>query len=96
MKKVLSFLLFFSISIKALQADQIKLVDASIEAAAAYFSAVTGNAYVVNFDSEASISVQQEVLNSNQSHDLFVTLIESLNGQMVRSGDQSYIISRKH
>ena len=95
MKFFLSLLLFFSFSVKALQADQIKLVDVSLEAAAAYFSAVTGNAYVVNFDSEASISVQQEVLNSNQSHDLFVTLIESLNGQIVRSGDHSYIISKK-
>ena len=75
MKKVLSFLLCFSISVKVLEADQIKLVDASVEAAAAYFSAVTGNAYVVNFDSEASISVQQEVSNPSQSHDLFVTLI---------------------
>ena len=92
MKKVLSFLLCFSLSVKVLEADQIKLVDASVEAAAAYFSAVTGNAYVVNFDSEASISVQQEVSNPSQSHDLFVTLIESLNGKIVRSGDQSYII----
>ena len=83
---------FFATS---LYADTIRLVNAPVDAVTAYFSQLTGNAYILDFTSEKTVSILKEVSGNNNIHALFVELIESLGGDVQQTSTKSFRISQK-
>ena len=73
-------LVAFSAAICAtsLSADTIRLVNAPVDAATAYFSQLTGNAYILDFTASEKISLLKDVTGNENIHALFVDLIEGL------------------
>ena len=84
--------IFFATS---LSADTIRLVNAPVDAVTAYFSQLTGNAYVLDFSSPQTISILKEVNGNENIHGLFVNLIESLGGEVQQTSTKSFRISQK-
>ena len=83
---------FFATS---LYADTVRLVNAPVDAVTAYFSQLTGNAYILDFTSEKTVSILKEVSGNNNIHALFVELIESLGGDVQQTSTTSFRISQK-
>ena len=83
---------FFATS---LYADTVRLVNAPVDAVTAYFSQLTGNAYILDFNSEKTVSILKEVSGNNNIHALFVELIESLGGDVQQTSTTSFRISQK-
>jgi type II secretory pathway component GspD/PulD (secretin) len=83
---------FFATS---LSADTIRLVNAPVDAVTAYFSQLTGNAYILDFASEKTVSILKEVSGNNNIHALFVELIASLGGEVQQTSTKSFRISQK-
>ena len=83
---------FFATS---LSADTVRLVNAPVDAVTAYFSQLTGNAYILDFSSPQMVSILKEVSGSENIHALFVDLIESLGGEVKQTATKSFKISQK-
>ena len=79
----------------SLSADTVRLVNAPVDAVTAYFSQLTGNAYVLDFSSPQTISILKDVTGNENIHALFVELIESLGGEVQQTSTKSFIISQK-
>jgi len=61
------------------QAASVRLLDADLGAAAAYFSQLTGNSYIVEFDAQEKISTSRDdVDGAAEIHQLFVDLTRDL------------------
>ena len=79
----------------SLSADTVRLVNAPVDAVTAYFSQLTGNAYILDFSSPQMVSILKEVSGSENIHALFVDLIESLGGEVKQTATKSFKISQK-
>jgi len=90
-------LVAFSAAICAtsLSADTIRLVNAPVDAATAYFSQLTGNAYILDFTASEKISLLKDVTGNENIHALFVDLIEGLGGEFKQISPKSFIIVKK-
>ena len=84
--------IFFATS---LSADTVRLVNAPVDAVTAYFSQLTGNTYILDFSSPQTVSILKEVTGSENIHNLFVELIESLGGEVQQISTKSFKISQK-
>ena len=84
--------IFFATS---LSADTVRLVNAPVGAVTAYFSQLTGNTYILDFSSPQTVSILKEVTGSENIHNLFVELIESLGGEVQQISTKSFKISQK-
>lgn len=89
---IVSFI-FLLASVKNTFGASVNLLDASLEEAAAYFSQVTGNSYVVDLKSPAKISVSRSEINGPlEIHQLFGELLSGLDGRFVEIGPQKFSI----
>ena len=72
----------------------IQLLNASLEEAAAYFSNLTGNSYIIDFETDKRFIVTRDDLDSpDQFHQLFVELVTNAEAQIERKAERSYVIS---
>ena len=78
-----------------LQADTIRLVNAPVDAVTAYFSQLTGNAYILDFMPAQKIQILKEVSGTENIHALFVELIENLGGKVQKTSDKTFKIYKK-
>ena len=79
----------------SLSADTIRLVNAPVDAATAYFAQLTGNAYILDFTASEKISLLKDVTGNENIHALFVDLIEGLGGEFKQISPKSFIIAKK-
>jgi type II secretory pathway component GspD/PulD (secretin) len=90
--KQLLLVIVLTLPLKAFAAD-IKLIDASLGAAAAYFSQLTGNSYTVQFKTDAKISIVRDDLSeATDIHDIFSHLVVDLGGKIEEMGTNRYVI----
>ena len=72
----------------------IQLLNASLEEAAAYFSNLTGNSYIIDFETDKRFIVARDDLDSpDEFHQLFVELVTNAEAQIERKAERSYVIS---
>ena len=72
----------------------IQLLNASLEEAAAYFSNLTGNSYIIDFETDKRFIVTRDDLDSpDEFHQLFVELVTNAEAQIERRAERSYVIS---
>lgn len=90
----LLLLIYFALS-SSVVADTIRLVDAPIGAVSSYFSQLTGNIYIVDFEPKKKVSLQQEVSGKDNIHALFVNLIKGLGGEVSQISTKTFSISKK-
>ena len=75
-------------------AASIQLLNASLEEAAAYFSNLTGNSYIIDFETDKRFIVTRDDLDSpDEFHQLFVELVTNAEAQIERKAERSYVIS---
>lgn len=79
----------------SLSADTIRLVNAPVDAATAYFSQLTGNTYILDFTVPEKISLLKDVSGSENIHALFVDMIEGIGGEFKEISPKSFIIVKK-
>ncbi len=76
------------------QAATVRLLDADLGAAAAYFSQLTGNSYIVEFDAQDKISTSRDdVDGAAEIHQLFVDLTRDLGAEMRETAPNRYVIT---
>ena len=76
-------------------AASIQLLNATLEEAAAYFSNLTGNSYIIDFDTEKRFVVTRDDLDTpDEFHQLFIELITNAEAQIEQKGEQSFVISK--
>ncbi len=72
----------------------IQLLNASLEEAAAYFSNLTGNSYIIDFETDKRFIVTRDDLDSpDEFHQLFVELVTNAEAQIEKKAERSYVIS---
>ena len=72
----------------------IQLLNATLEEAAAYFSNLTGNSYIIDFETDKRFIVTRDDLDSPEEfHQLFVELVTNAEAQIERKAERSYVIS---
>ena len=72
----------------------IQLLNATLEEAAAYFSNLTGNSYIIDFETDKRFIVTRDDLDSpDEFHQLFVELVTNAEAQIERKAERSYVIS---
>ena len=73
----------------------IQLLNATLEEAAAYFSNLTGNSYIIDFDTEKRFVVTRDDLDTrDEFHQLFIELITNVGAQIEQKGERSFVISK--
>ena len=73
----------------------IQLLNATLEEAAAYFSNLTGNSYIIDFDTEKRFVVSRDDLDTrDEFHQLFIELITNAGAQIEQKGERSFVISK--
>ena len=72
----------------------IQLLNATLEEAAAYFSNLTGNSYIIDFETDKRFIVTRDDLDTpDEFHQLFVELVTNAEAQIERKAERSYVIS---
>ena len=72
----------------------IQLLNATLEEAAAYFSNLTGNSYIIDFETDKRFIVTRDDLDTpDEFHQLFVELVTNADAQIERKAERSYMIS---
>jgi len=74
----------------------LKLLDSKLNEVVAYFSSLTDNTYILEFETQKTFSISRENLNGNEEiHSLLVELVEGAGGTVSKLADRSYKISSK-
>jgi type II secretory pathway component GspD/PulD (secretin) len=77
-------------------AASIQLLNATLEEAAAYFSNLTGNSYIIDFETDKRFIVTRDDLDTpDEFHQLFVELITNAEAQIEKKAERSYVITTK-
>jgi type II secretory pathway component GspD/PulD (secretin) len=77
-------------------AASIQLLNATLEEAAAYFSNLTGNSYIIDFETDKRFIVTRGDLDTpDEFHQLFVELITNAEAQIEKKAERSYVITTK-
>ena len=85
---IFAFLASFS------SAASIQLLNATLEEAAAYFSNLTGNSYIIDFETDKRFVVTRDDLDTqDEFHQLFVELVTNAEAKIEKKAEQSYVIS---
>ena len=85
MKKFITHIFSLCILVVPCNADEIKLLNAPIEAVTAYFSTLTGNTYILEYETEARTTLTTEVKNPLELEQLFYNVIDQLGGAVTQS-----------
>lgn len=93
--RLMSFWIFvFLASLSS--AASIQLLNATLEEAAAYFSNLTGNSYIIDFETDKRFIVTRDDLDTpDEFHQLFVELITNAEAQIEKKAERSYVITTK-
>ena len=76
-------------------AASIQLLNATLEEAAAYFSNLTGNSYIIDFNTEKRFIVTRDDLDTpEQFHQLFIELVTNAEAQIEKKAEKSFVISK--
>ena len=91
--RLISFGIFaFSASFSS--AASIQLLNATLEEAAAYFSNLTGNSYIIDFETDKRFVVTRDDLDTpDEFHQLFVELVTNAEAQIEKKAERSFVIS---
>ena len=73
-----------------LASDTIRLVDAPIGAVSSYFSQLTGNTYILDFEATEKVSLQKELSGKENIHSLFVEIIKGLGGEVTQISRETF------
>ncbi|MDG1675659.1 MAG: secretin N-terminal domain-containing protein [Paracoccaceae bacterium] len=85
---IFAFLASFS------SAASIQLLNATLEEAAAYFSNLTGNSYIIDFETDKRFVVTRDDLDTpDEFHQLFVELVTNAEAQIEKKAERSFVIS---
>jgi type II secretory pathway component GspD/PulD (secretin) len=95
LKKLISHIFSLCILVVPCNADEIKLLNAPIEAVTAYFSTLTGNTYILEYETEARTTLTTEVKNTFELEQLFYNIIDKLGGAVTQSDEKTFLISAK-
>jgi general secretion pathway protein D len=93
--KLKLLILFYFLLFSSAAADTIRLVDAPIGAVSSYFSQLTGNIYILDFEPKKKISLKKEISGKENIHRLFVEIIEGLGGEVSQISDKTFAINKK-
>lgn len=92
--RLFAAMIIYLLGISSSQAASIRLLDADLGAAAAYFAQLTGNIYIVEFETENKISASQDDIQDAQAiHRLFAELTRDLGADMIETAQGRYIIT---
>lgn len=88
-------ILIFGYSLAALpsNADEIKLLNAPIEAVTAYFSSLTGKTYILEFDTKARTTITTNVETVFETEKLFSEIITNLGGVLTEIDENTFKIA---
>ena len=91
--RLISFGIFaFSASFSS--AESIQLLNATLEEAAAYFSNLTGNSYIIDFETDKRFVVTRDDLDTpDEFHQLFVELVTNAEAHIEKKAERSFVIS---
>lgn len=96
MKKLFFSSVWLVLCYSPLASDTIRLVDAPIGAVSSYFSQLTGNTYILDFEATEKVSLQKELSGKENIHSLFVEIIKDLGGEVTQiSRDTFKVIKNK-
>ena len=95
MKVLILVAFMYATSTSPLTADTIRLVNAPMGAVSSYFSQLTGNTYILDFNPPDNVSLLRDVTGSENIHALFVQLVEGMGGYIEQTFDQTFIIKAK-
>lgn len=95
MKVLILVAFMYATSTSPLTADTIRLVNAPMGAVSSYFSQLTGNTYILDFNPPDNVSLLRDVTGSENIHALFVQLVEGMGGYIEQTFDQTFIIKEK-
>lgn len=97
--KKFSFFLVFSIVVSAgasAQQSSFKILNSEINEFVAYVSSLTGNTYILNFNSPKRISITREGLNKKEDfHSVLVETVEDLGGMVNSVSSNTFEILKK-
>ena len=85
---------FFAFLASFSSAASIQLLNATLEEAAAYFSNLTGNSYIIDFETDKRFVVTRDDLDTpDEFHQLFVELVTNAEAQIEKKAERSFVIS---
>ena len=93
--RLMSFWIFAFLASLSSSAS-IQLLNATLEESAAYFSNLTGNSYIIDFETDKRFIVTRDDLDTpDEFHQLFVELITNAEAQIEKKAERSYVITTK-
>jgi type II secretory pathway component GspD/PulD (secretin) len=90
MKKLFFSSMWLVLCYSPLASDTIRLVDAPIGAVSSYFSQLTGNTYILDFEATEKVSLQKELSGKENIHSLFVEIIKGLGGEVTQISRETF------
>ena len=90
MKKLFFSSVWLVLCYSPLASDTIRLVDAPIGAVSSYFSQLTGNTYILDFEATEKVSLQKELSGKENIHSLFVEIIKDLGGEVTQISRETF------
>jgi type II secretory pathway component GspD/PulD (secretin) len=90
MKKLFFSSVWLVLCYSPLASDTIRLVDAPIGAVSSYFSQLTGNTYILDFEATEKVSLQKELSGKENIHSLFVEIIKGLGGDVTQISRETF------
>ena len=90
MKKLFFSSVWLVLCYSPLASDTIRLVDAPIGAVSSYFSQLTGNTYILDFEATEKVSLQKELSGKENIHSLFVEIIKGLGGEVTQISRETF------
>ena len=93
MKKLFFSSVWLVLCYSPLASDTIRLVDAPIGAVSSYFSQLTGNTYILDFEATEKVSLQKELSGKENIHALFVEIIKGLGGEVAQISRETFKVT---
>ena len=93
MKKLFFSSVWLVLCYSPLASDTIRLVDAPIGAVSSYFSQLTGNTYILDFEATEKVSLQKELSGKENIHSLFVEIIQGLGGEVAQISRETFKVT---
>lgn len=93
MKKLGILIFGYSLLAFSTSADEIKLLNAPIEAVTAYFSSLTGKTYILEFNTSARTTISTDVETVRETEKLFSEIITNLGGALTEIDENTIRIT---
>jgi general secretion pathway protein D len=95
MIRLSALVLCYFICVNSVAADTIRLVNAPIGAVSSYFSQLTGYTYVLGFETSEKVSIQKEIVGSDNIHNFFINLVEGMGAEVDQISPKTFAIKKK-